>query len=153
MAVKKIPAGFRTVTPFLLVERCPEFIAFLKKAFGAKVTFQMKGADGKVMHAEIKIGDSMVMTSEAQGDWKAMPSMIHLYVTDVDAWHKKAVKAGGKPLREPEDQFYGDRSGGIVDAWGNQWWTATHIKDVSPREMTKGMKEFAKKQAENKPAS
>ncbi|HJZ98820.1 MAG TPA: VOC family protein [Candidatus Solibacter sp.] len=133
--VKPIPEGFRTVTPYLICERAEEVIEFVKRAFGAQVVFQMKNPDGSIGHSEIRIGDSMIMLSSAREQWKAMPTMIHLYVDNVDAWYAKAIEAGAESVMPVADQFYGDRSGGVKDVAGNYWWMATHVKDVSEEEM------------------
>ncbi len=139
MAVKPIPDGYHSVTPYLTVEGAAKLIDFLVEAFGAEETFRMGPTGGPVMHAEVRIGDSMVMVGDATGAEFAQPTRasIHLYVSDVDGVYKKALSAGGTSLREPADQFYGDRSAGVSDAFGNQWWIATHIEDVPPEEMEK----------------
>jgi uncharacterized glyoxalase superfamily protein PhnB len=112
----------------------------LTRAFGAVETSRFAGTDGRIMHAEVKIGDSFVMLGEASGEWKPMPCMIHLFVPDTDAVCASAIRAGAKSLREPADQLYGDRSGGVVDAAGNQWWIATHVEDVAPEEIDRRMR-------------
>jgi len=138
MAVQPIPDGYHTVTPYLVLEGAAKFIDFAKQAFGAEETFRMAGPDGKIGHAELKIGDSMIMLGDAPGAQSGpMPGMLHLYVPDADASYKRALQAGATSLREPADQFYGDRSAGVKDAFGNQWWLATHIEDVAPEEMQK----------------
>jgi uncharacterized glyoxalase superfamily protein PhnB len=133
--VKPIPEGFRTVTPYLICDKAGEVIDFLKRAFGAQVTFQMLNTDGSIGHSEIRIGDSMIMLSSAREQWKALPTMIHMYVEDVDAWYAKAIEAGAESVMPVADQFYGDRSGGVKDSSGNYWWMATHVKDVSEEEL------------------
>lgn len=137
MTVKPIPEGYHTVTPYLVVQEAAKLIDFLKQAFDAEEIHRMARPDGTIMHAEIKIGDSRVMMAEASGDVKPMPAMLHLYVEDTDAVYRQALQAGATSLREPEDQFYGDRIGGVRDSFGNQWWMATHIEDVSPEEMAR----------------
>lgn len=91
--------------------------------------------DGTIQHAEVKIGDSIVMLAEACDPWKPRPSMLYLYVNDVDATYQRAIEAGATSLREPATHFYGDRSGGVEDPTGNHWWIATHVEDVSPEEL------------------
>lgn len=136
MAVKPIPDGYHTVTPYLVVEGAARMIDFMKAAFGAEEVFRMNGKDeGTVAHAEVRIGDSMIMIGEAGGEHKARPSMICLYVEDVDATYQRAVAAGATSLSEPANQFYGDRSGGVTDASGMQWWISTHVEDVTPEEL------------------
>lgn len=137
MPVKPIPDGYHTVTPVLTVHGAAKLIEFLKQAFDAKEVYQLPGPNGIVMHAEVKIGDSMVMLGEATDEWKPMPATVALYVEDVDVWYKRALGAGATSVREPADQFYGDRSAGVKDFAGNQWWIHTHIEDVPPEEIKK----------------
>jgi len=135
MAVKPIPDGYHTVTPYLTVQGVAQLLEFVTKAFGAEVKFKMPGPGGKIMHAEFRVGDSMVMTGEARDECPATPGVLHLYVPDADAVFQKAVAAGAEVVRPVADQFYGDRSGGVKDACGNTWWISTHIEDVSMEEM------------------
>lgn len=137
MTVKPIPKGYHTITPYLVVQGAAQFIDFLKQAFGAEEILRMAQPDGTIMHAEVKIGDSGVMLGEAGGENKPMPAMLHLYVEDMDGAYRRALQAGATSLREPADQFYGDRIGGVRDSFGNQWWLATHIEDVSADELAK----------------
>jgi len=134
-----IPKGYGTVTPFLCVTDAVKLIDFLKQAFAAELTFRMDGPDGSVAHAEVNIGNSKVMIGQVPAE-RAIRAMLHLYVTDTDAAYNRAIAAGATSVREPADQFYGDRSGGVRDMWGNEWWMATHIEDVSPEEMERRMK-------------
>ncbi|HLP19494.1 MAG TPA: VOC family protein [Chitinophagales bacterium] len=147
MAVKYIPDGYSTITPFIIVKDAKKFIEYVNKAFNAELKSKFDAPDGKVMHAEIKIGESILMLGEAMEQWPPFPGMLYLYVPDVDATYKQAMAAGGESLREPTTEFYGDRSAGLRDAWGNQWWLATHVEDVSEEEMEKRHKEMAAKQA------
>jgi PhnB protein len=144
-AVKPIPAGYHTVTPYLACGDGDAAIEFYKKAFGAAEKVRMPGPDGKVGHAEISIGDSRIMLT---GEYAAMnflsPSSrggttvhIHLYVKDADALTERAVKAGAKLVRKVEDQFYGDRMGTVQDPFGHVWHLATHIEDLSMAELKK----------------
>jgi PhnB protein len=133
--VKPVPEGYHTVTPYLTVKGVDQLIEFLKKAFGAKEQFRHKRPDGSTGHAEMKLGDSMLMMGEAYGQWVAMPSQIYLYVEDCDKVYKQAMAAGATSLMEPADQFYGDRNAGVKDPLGNSWWIGTHVEDVSPEEM------------------
>jgi len=134
-----VPKGFGTVTPFLCVTDAVKLIDFLQQAFAAELTFRMDGPDGSVAHAEVNIGNSKVMIGQVPAE-RAIRAMLHLYVTDTDAAYNRAIAAGATSVREPADQFYGDRSGGVRDMWGNEWWMATHIEDVSPEEMERRMK-------------
>jgi PhnB protein len=144
---KPIPDGYHTVTPYLVVDGAEKIIAFMKDAFGAKIHFgPMKRPDGKVMHAEMSIGDSMVMISDSNERAKAISSMLHVYVPNVDAVYQKALKAGGTSVMEPQDQFYGDRTGGVKDPAGNHWHIATHVEDVSPAELEKRAANVMKQQ-------
>lgn len=139
MAVKPIPEGYRTVTPYLCVRGASECIEFLKKAFGAEETFRMPMPGGKVGHAELRFGDSMVMIADATEQVPPRQAGIHLYVPNVDAVYKAAVGAGATGQREPADQFYGDRMGTVADRWGNVWSIGTHKEDVAPDEMKRRM--------------
>lgn len=133
-----IPQGYATVTPFLCVANASQLIDFLKRAFAAQVTFRMDRPDGAVAHAEVKIGDSKVMIGQPEPGQETQ-AMLHLYVPDTDAVYARAMAAGATSIREPADQFYGDRSGGVRDISGNQWWIATHVEDVAPEEMERRM--------------
>lgn len=146
MSVKPIPAGFHTVTPYMLVENATKFMAFLKDAFKAEEFYCLAMPDGTIMHAQVRIGDSPIMLAEKPAAYQAMPTMLYLYVADTDALYQQALRAGATSIREPVDQFYGDRSGAVQDAWGNQWWIATHIEDVSEKEL------MARAQKARKPA-
>lgn len=127
-----IPEGFHTVTPFLIPKNADPFIDFLKRALGAELLARHAAPDGLVLHAVVRIGDSMLEMGEAHGPYQPMPSMFYLYVPDVDALYRQALEAGATSIHEPADQSYGDRSGGVKDAFGNHWYMATHIKDVQP---------------------
>jgi uncharacterized glyoxalase superfamily protein PhnB len=132
---KAIPDGYHSVTPHLINENASRLMEFLKQAFDATEINRMADPDGRVMHAEMRIGDSMVMIGEASGEWKPMPASIALYVENADATYKRALDAGAVSIREPQDQFYGNRSGAVRDLAGNHWWIATHIEDVPPGEL------------------
>jgi len=134
-----IPQGFHTVTPYLVVSDAAKVMDFLRRAFGATERFRMPGPDGSVAHAEMQVGDSIIMLGQPQGEDRTMRSMLYLYVPDVDATFKKALSAGAISVREPADQFYGDRSGAVKDPAGNEWWIATHQEDVSSLEMERRM--------------
>jgi PhnB protein len=148
-AVKPIPEGFHTVTPFLLADDAAELIEFIENAFDGKIKYLMKSDDGMVRHSEMIIGNSIIMISNGTELYKSMPSMLHLYVEDVDSVYKNAINAGAESLREPTNEFYGDRSAGVKDKWNNQWWIATHIEDVNDEEMKKREEEFRKKSGIN----
>ena len=133
------PEGFHTVNPYLAVKGAAQVLDFLIKAFGAvEVGERFKGPDGAIMHAAVRIGDSMVEVSDAPGE--PMPAALHMYVEDTDAAYQRAMQAGGTSLREPMTTFYGDRSAGVKDPGGNSWWIACHVEDVSQEEMVRRMK-------------
>ena len=141
MAVEPIPAGHHTVTPYMVVEDVPRLVEFLKDAFGATELECIEGPDGRVMHAQIRIGDSMIMMGQANENFPPLTSAIYLYVIDTDATYKQALEAGGDSLMEPADQFYGDRNAGVKDPCGNLWWIATHVEDVSSEEIARRAQE------------
>ena len=136
--VRPIPKGFASITASLTQENAAQTIDFCKKAFGAKTRMCLNGPGGKIMHAEILIGDSIVMLTDAMRE-PAQPAGLFLYVPDVDKTFAKALKAGATPLMEPQDMFWGDRFGRLQDPSGNKWEIATHREDVTPREMKKRM--------------
>jgi uncharacterized glyoxalase superfamily protein PhnB len=137
MARAAVPDGYHCVTPYLVVEGAARLLEFLKSAFGAEETLRLAAPEGRIGHAEARIGDSVVMTADAPTGSAPMPATLHLYVADVDATYRRALDAGATSLRTPEDQFYGDRNAGIVDPAGNRWWIATHIEDLSREELAK----------------
>jgi uncharacterized glyoxalase superfamily protein PhnB len=147
MATKPIPDGYHTVTPYLVVRGAMKTIEFLTRAFGAQQLQEpMKRPDGSIMHATLKIGDSILMLSDANDQAPATQAMLYVYVPDADATFKRALAAGGTALMEPSDMFYGDRSGGLKDPSGNRWFVATHKEDVAPAELRKRAEVFAKQQ-------
>jgi uncharacterized glyoxalase superfamily protein PhnB len=136
--VKPVPEGYHTVTPYLTVPGLAKTIEFLKQTFGAEVRGDiMTRPDGAIAHAEVKLGDSIVMMGEPdpRGPYAPRPCNLYVYVPDVDAVYKRGIEAGGKSLREPTDEFYGDRSSGVEDPSGNYWWIGTHVEDVSTEEI------------------
>jgi len=147
MAVKPIPDGYQTVTPYLTIEHPEAVMDFLTKAFDGKEVYAMRDDKGQVQHAEMKVGTSMLMLGRAHGEWHARPANFYLYVEDCDALYKKAIAAGAKSLSEPADQFYGDRHGGVTDSEGNNWWIGTHVEDVPAEELSRRAREWHEKQA------
>jgi PhnB protein len=140
MSVKPIPDGYHAVTPYLVVPDVAKQIEFLEKAFDAKVLYRMDTPNGTT-HAEVKIRDSILMMGQASGEHKPMPGMMYLYVEDADEAFQKAKKAGGEVVQPMKDQFYGDRSGGLKDSNGNQWWVASRKEELTPEEVSKRARE------------
>lgn len=139
MTIKPIPDGYHTITPYLIVEDADKLVEFIEQTFDGQLIFQMRTEAGRISHAEMKIGDSMLMLSEASEEWSAMPTMIHLYVSDTDTVYQKALAYGAVSIKEPQDQFYGDRNASVKDSSGNIWGIATHIEDLSEAEMEQRM--------------
>jgi PhnB protein len=147
MSVKPIPEGYHTLTPFLTVRNAERAIEFYKQAFGAQERGVAKGPDGKVMHAEVKIGDSVIMLSDEFPEFGSLspqsvggsPMGLHIYIENVDAAFDRAVKAGAQVEMPVADQFWGDRYGKLKDPFGHKWSIATHVKDMSADEMKRSM--------------
>jgi PhnB protein len=133
--IKAIPDGFSTVTPYLVVDDSRKVIRFLQGAFGAEELHVMDGPDGKVVHAMVRVGTSLLMLSDASQFSQPTRANLFLYVTDVDAAFKRAVEAGAKEAAPVADMFWGDRWGMLADPFGNVWQIATHIEDLSPEQM------------------
>ena len=150
--VSYIPKDYNSVTPYLIVKGAAQAIEYYKKVFGATETVRMNGPDGKVGHAELKIGNSRIMLADenprmGQGHASAStigtsPVSLYVYLPDVDRVIRQAVVEGAKILKPVEDQFYGDRSGFIQDPFGHFWSVATHVEDVSPKELEERMKKM-----------
>jgi PhnB protein len=134
-AVKSVPQGYHTITPYLIVDGAQKVIDFLKKTFDAKEAVRITAPGDKVGHVELKIGDSTIMIGDAMMDFRPMPTNLYVYVDDADKSFQRALQAGGKSVKEPSDQFYGDRAGCVRDPAGNTWWMATHVEDVSEDEL------------------
>jgi PhnB protein len=153
--VKPVPEGYHTLTPYLLIDGAAKAIEFYKKAFGAKEIGRLTAGD-QIGHSEIQIGNSRIMLADSNPGWGhkdpqllgGTPVYLCLYVEDVDAAYKQALDAGAKPDKngEVKDQFYGDRSGSLIDPFGHKWTIATHIEDVSFPEMEKRMHAMIKEQ-------
>ena len=148
MGATAVPEGYHTVTPYLTVGGVPRLIEFLKQAFDGQEIERVPGPDGAIMHAKVRIGDSVVMMGEARGTWQPMPGSLYVYVSDTDAVYKRALQAGATSVMEPADQFYGDRNAGVKDPVGNHWWMATHKEDVSPEELAKRVEAELARRAE-----
>ena len=145
--VKPIPEGYHSVTPILMVDGAAKLIDFLKTAFGAREKERYNDPTGKIAHAEVVIGDSIVQLNDAGGEWKPIQVPLLLYVPDTDATYRRALAAGASSVREPADQFYGDRTGGVKDAFGNTWWIATHTEDVTREEIQRRSEALAKRES------
>jgi PhnB protein len=146
MPVSPVPRGYHTVTPYLAVDGAAKAIAFYVKAFGAKERFRFDAPGGKIGHAELQIGDSVVMLADPWPEGHFVPpkgtdvsSSIHLYVDDADAVFARAIAAGAVSVQPMENKFYGDRSGSVRDPFGHLWHVATHVEDVSEEEMRRRM--------------
>jgi len=139
-----IPSGYHSVTPYMRVTGAAEFIDFLERAFGAKENHRSLAPDGSIMHADVTIGDSHVMLTEGMENFPPLPGSNFLYVADVDATHRSAIDAGATSMMEPSDQFYGDRTAGVRDPFGNEWWIGTHIEDLSAEELHRRHQEAMK---------
>jgi PhnB protein len=147
--VKPVEDGMHTVTAHLVVAGAADAIEWYKKAFGAEEIMRMPGPDGKLWHAMIRIGDSVVMLADEFPDYgsvgpktlKGSPVTLHLSVENVDAYFKRALDAGATVKMELADMFWGDRYGQVEDPFGHRWSMATHIRDVTPEEMVKGMQQ------------
>lgn len=140
MSVKPIPEGYHTVTPYLTVTGAAELIEFLKMAFHAREKERIMMPNGSLAHAEVTIGDSIIMLGEPMGgDCVPMPGAFYLYVDDMDSVYRRALEAGATSTMAPADQFWGDRLAAVKDRFGNIWNLATHIEDVSTEEMQRRM--------------
>ena len=153
--VKPIPDGQHTVTAGLVHRQASKAIEFYKKAFGAELKTNMTMPDGKVMHAEMRIGDSTVFITDEFPEWSpdhkspqaagGVTGSLYLYVQDADAAYKRAIDAGAKPLMPPADMFWGDRFGKVIDPFGHHWGIATHKEELTPQEIQKRQAEWEKK--------
>jgi PhnB protein len=156
MAVKPVPDGYHTATPYLIVQNATKAIEFYKQAFGATELMRMPGPGGKIMHAEIKIGDSPIMLADESPEMGhrspqslgGTPVSLLLYLNDVDAQFKQAVASGATVQRPVRDEFYGDRMGTVIDPFGHVWSLATHKEDLTPELMDERFQEFMKKQSQ-----
>jgi PhnB protein len=156
MSSFKLPAGYHTITPSLVVRDAAAAIDFYKRAFGAEELGRMASPDGKIMHAEIRIGDSRVMLGEENEQWgvksplstNGNPGSLHIYVEDADAAFNRALEAGATVKYPLEDAFWGDRYGKLADPFGHEWGIATRVKELSPAEMEQAGKEWMAKSAQ-----
>ncbi len=138
-----LPKGFNNVVPYIVCADVRGLLEFVQAVFDAKLEAPpMEGPDGEIKHAEFMIGNSHLMVGPASDNHPAFPSCLYIYVPDTDATYKKALSVGGKSLMQPADMFYGDRNGGVIDAWGNQWWIGTHTEDLTAEEIETRAQEF-----------
>ena len=142
MSVKPIPEGFHAVTPYLFVEGASRLIEFISAAFDGELIFHQTRPDGAIMHATMRVGDSMIMLADPTSLFGPMPASIYLYVRDSDAVYHSALNAGGVSVFPIMTLPSGERYGGVKDPCGNIWWVATHVEDVSPDEQERRWKEF-----------
>jgi PhnB protein len=159
MATRHVPEGYHTATPYLIMDDAARAIDFYKRAFGANELLRYDAPGGKIGHAEVKVGDSVIMLADEYPDMgyrspKAIggtPVSIMLYIDDVDAQFKQAVAAGATALRPVADQFYGDRSGTLEDPFGHVWTLATHVEDLSHEEILRRAEAASKAKAAERP--
>ena len=137
--VQAIPPGYGALTPYIVTPRCAEAIEFYKRVFGATERMRMPMPDGSIGHAELQIGDSVLMLASGGEEWPATSSLTCVYVEDCDAVFQRAVDGGAKVLEPVTDKFYGDRAGSVLDPFGQRWSIMTHKEDVSPEEMERRM--------------
>jgi uncharacterized glyoxalase superfamily protein PhnB len=140
--VRPVRDGFRAITPYLFAQDAMRLIEFISKAFGGEETYRKERPDGGIIHAEMRVGDSMLMLGEATLQFGPMPTSIYLYVADSDTIYQRALKAGGVSVFPIMTLPNGERYGGVKDPCGNIWWIATHVEDVPPDEEEKRWKEF-----------
>ena len=137
---RAVPRGYHSVTPYLIVDGGPKLIQFMKQAFDAEGGEVIRGPDGKVAHAELKIGDSVVMLADSTEKYPQIGSHLYVYLENVDSTFNRSLAAGAISIQEPADQFYGDRTAGFKDPTGNLWWIAQRVEEVSPEEMERRMR-------------
>jgi PhnB protein len=151
-AVKATPEGYRSITPYLIVKGAARAIDFYTQAFGATEIMRIPGPNNTVMHAELRIGDSVIMLADEMQNapyrspeaFGGSPVSLMIYIESVDNVFARALSLGSRQIREVQDQFYGDRSGNLIDPFGHVWTVSTHVEDVSPGEMTRRMEALPK---------
>lgn len=146
-----IPDGFNTITPYLIVDGADDLIKFITNGLGGEQKFVMRDNDNRITHASLKIGNSMIMLGDTMRGMGPQIAMLYLYVKDADAVYKKALDAGAENVREPRDEFYGDRSAAVKDRWGNTWWLATQKEEIDEPELKRRAQEMYKKERQEQP--
>jgi uncharacterized glyoxalase superfamily protein PhnB len=141
--VQPVPEGYATVTPWLISRETAQLIDYVTEAFDAEEIARVPGAGGRIEHAEVRIGDSVVMMFDTRPGWPPTPGFLRLYVADADAVHRRAVTAGGTSVTEVTHLFFGDRVGRVRDPLGNLWWIQAHIEDLTPQEMERRLRDPA----------
>ncbi len=141
MTLDHLPDGYTSLTSYYLVKNVQQYLHFLELAFNAETTESIPREDGTIMHAEVRIGNSLLMIGEAREEGRATKSMQYMYVPDVDASYKHVLKAGAESIQEPEDQFYGHRTCALRDPYGNEWWLASQKEALDSDEIAKRAKE------------
>jgi uncharacterized glyoxalase superfamily protein PhnB len=139
--VRPMPEGYSTVTPWIIVRGAVQFLDYVKEAFGAEELARVYNEDGAIGHAEVRIGDSVVMMFDAKEQWPDTPSFFRLYVEDGDAVYQRALAAGGASVTEMTELFFGDRVGRVRDPFGNIWWIQTRLEELDPEEMARRAQE------------
>ncbi len=146
MGTSAAPEGYASVTPYLIVDDAAGLLDFVRTVFDAEERMRMEGPDGGIAHAETVIGDSVVMVGGSTDEYPASPGVLHVYVADCDGTYRRALEAGAESVREPKDEFYGDRMAGVRDAYGNTWWLAQRVEDVPEDEMVRRAEEWQSQQ-------
>jgi PhnB protein len=146
MSTGAAPEGYATVTPYLVVDDPVGLLNFVRTVFGAEERMRMEGPEGGIAHAETVIGDSVVMVGGSTEQWSASPAVLHLYVADCDGTYRRALEADAESVREPQDEFYGDRMAGVRDPNGNTWWLAQRVEEVPEDEMARRAEEWQAQQ-------
>jgi uncharacterized glyoxalase superfamily protein PhnB len=144
MAIKPIPDGYQNVIPYLVIPNPKELIDFAQKVMNAKLLEKMDTPDGSIMHAEIRIGDSVVMMGQSSDQYPPQSTMLHVYLEDIDAAYERSLKAGAVSMKVPQNQFYGDRTAMVKDTNDIYWNFSTHVEDVTPEEMRRRSEEYNK---------
>jgi PhnB protein len=153
MATNFIPEGYPQVSPYLIVDEPAALIRFITDVFGGKEIRRHEDDKGRIAHAEVRLGDSVIMMGGATEQWPAAPAAMYVYVEDTDAAYQRGLAEGATSLQEPADQFYGDRTAGVRDRFGNQWFIGTHLETISEEEMKRRNEEYLANRAKAAGAS